>query len=151
MTIFNGKRGDFMQLDLDTSKGQGIQVSLPGIPGDGSLVTSFSVAQSENYAVSQCLDGTVYLYTYGHNPQASQFTLGVTSFLNSCGGSVGKELATALAAYRESRVSSSKNLVTLTIGTGYVNGYLTGQNINVQNNEIGIITSVYTFVMLTAQ
>lgn len=153
MTVLGRGRGAFRVVDVDVSNGKGVQLTIAGGQnpvGAASLVTSFSVQQAENFSVSQCLNGGVYLYTFGHDPQRSQFSVGVTSFLNSCDGSVGADLAAAIAAYRTGRVSQSKALSSLTVGTGSFNGYLVGQGINVVSSELGIINATYTFIALNA-
>jgi len=152
MTIFGSTRGQFRSIDLDTSGGQGIQASVGGSNpvGNSSLVTSFGVAQAENYSVSQCLNGGVFLYTFGHDPQRSQFSLGITSFLNPCNGSVGDELAQALKTYQAGRVSQNRQLSTLSVGSGVMTGYLIGQNIEVVDPKLSIISTAYTFIALSA-
>ena len=153
MTVLGRGRGAFRVVDVDTSNGKGVLVSIAGggnPVGSSSLVTSFSVQQAENYAVSQCLNGAAYLYTFGHDPQRSQFSLGITSFLNSCNGDVGTAVSEAIAAYNKGRVSQSKALSSLTVGTGAFNGYLVGQGIDVVNPELGIIQTTYTFIALNA-
>ena len=153
MTVLGRSRIGIKGVEVDASGGQGVQVSIPGgnPVGNASLVTSFGAQQFENYAVSQCLNGGVFLYTYGHDPQRSQFNLGVTSFLNTCTGGTGADLATAIATYNGGRVSKSKALSTLTVGMGSFRGYLTGQDIRVVDSEIGIIATTYTFIALDAQ
>ena len=154
MMIFGTSgRGKFRSVDIDASGGQGVQLSVPsGNPvGSSSLVTSFGAVQSENYSVSQCLNGGIYLYTFGHDPNRSQFTVGVTSFLNSCKDGVGADLQGALSTYSGGRVSQSKAKAVLTVGQGSLSGYLTGQNIEVVNNELSIIQTTYTFIALDAQ
>lgn len=155
MTVFSmSDRGKFMAVTLDTADGQGIQVSIGGSVnpiGESSLVTSFSADQRENFSVSQCLNGGMFLYTFGHDPTSSQFGLGVTSFLNTCNGERGGELAKALAAYNAGRVSQNKTLSTLSIGDAALRGYLVGQSIAVSDAVIGTITTNYTFVALNPQ
>lgn len=153
MTILGRSRIGMKVVDVDASGGQGVQVSIPGgnPVGNASLVTSFGAEQTENFAVSQCLNGGIFLYAYGHDPQRSQFNLGVTSFLNTCSGSMGADLAGAIAAYNAGRLSKSKALSTLTVGQGSFNGYLTGQSIEVADSEIGIVVATYTFIALDAQ
>ena len=165
MTVFSvTDRGQFRSIDLSTENGQGVQLWIPGSDyrsgglyrgltalGDAELVTSFSMEQSENYSVSQCLNGGVYLYTFGHDPASSQFSLSVTSFLSTCDGSVGEGLARAIDAYRSGRVSQSKDLSTLSVGSASMRGYLVGQSVEVTDTAIGIITTDYTFVALSPQ
>ena len=153
MTVFGDARGSFRMIELDTKKGQGVTLSTPsGQPvGGSSLVTSFSVAQNENYSVAQCLDGGVHMYTFGHDPQRSTFTVGVTSFLTSCdGGSAAKDLAGAVDAYRGSRVSESMANGTLSVGNTSFSGYLIGQQIDVVDTQLNIITTTYHFIALNA-
>lgn len=154
MTIM-GKdpRGAFRVIELDASKGQGVQVSIAGastVVGDSSLVTSFSVQQGENIAVSQCLNGGIYLYTFGHDPQRSQFNVSVTSFLNACNGSAGAAIAEAIAAYQAGRVSVSKAISSLSIGKGSCKGYLIGQGIDVVDPQLCIVNTTYNFIALDA-
>lgn len=155
MMVFSmGGRGQFTAVPLDTEDGQGIQVSLGGGAspiGESSLVTSFSAEQSENYAVSQCLNGGMFLYTFGHNPAASRFTLGVTSFLNSCDGARGAELARAINGYKSARVSKSKALSTLSVGDAALRGYLVSQNIQTSDPVVGSLAVTYVFVALDPQ
>ena len=156
MTVFSiNDRGKFISLGLDTQDGQGIQVSIPGatadLTGDASLVTSFSAEQREAFSVSQCLNGGMFLYSFGHDPGASQFTLGVTSFIRGCAGNVGDEIAKALSAYRNGRVSKSKALSTLSIGDAALRGYLVGQSMQVSDTSIGLVTTSYIFVALNPQ
>lgn len=155
MTIMGkSARGAFRAVEIDTSGGNGVQLTTPGglLPGTESLVTSFSVLQSENIAVSQCLNGGVYLYTFGHDPQRSQFSVGVTSFLNTCSGETGSAIAEAVATYQQGRVSTpaGKTLSCLTVGKGLFRGYLIGQGIDVANTELCIISTTYTFIALDA-
>lgn len=155
MTVFSvNDRGKFASVGLDTSDGQGIQVSIAGAGspiGDASLVTSFSAVQRENFSVAQCLNGGMFLYTFGHDPNSSQFGLSVTSFLRTCDGDIGAELAKALSAYQNGRVSQSKALSTLSIGDAALRGYLVGQDIAVTDSIIGTVTTNYTFVALDPQ
>lgn len=155
MTVFSmNDRGKFVSVGLDTEEGQGIQVSIAGggSPiGEASLVTSFSAEQRENYSVAQCLNGGVFLYTFGHDPSSSQFSLGITSFLRTCSGDVGSELAKAMRIYQSGRVSQSKALSTLSVGDAALRGYLVGQGIAVTDNVVGTITTTYTFVALNPQ
>lgn len=144
----------FKALDIDTSKGKGVQVSIGGggdPVGTTSIVTSFSVEQAENISVSQCLNGGVYLYAFGHDPQHSQYSLAVTSFLDVCSGKFGDNIAKALESYSKGRVSASKQLSTLTVGAGALHGYLIGQAMNVVDAQLGIVNTVYTFIALNPQ
>lgn len=155
MMVFSmSDRGKFKAVQLDTEDGQGIQVSIGefGDPvGESSLVTSFSANQSENFSVSQCLNGGMFLYTFGHDPAGSRFGLSVTSFLKSCNNASGGDLAKALQAYNAGRVSQSKDLSTLSVGDAALRGYLVAQEIAVSDNSIGTVTTNYTFVALDPQ
>lgn len=147
-------RGAFRAVELDASGGNGVQLTTPGglLPGASSLVTSFSILQAENISVSQCLNGGIFLYTFGHDPQRSQFSVGVTSFLNTCNGETGSAIAEAVANYRNGRVSTpaGKTLSCLTVGKGMFRGYLIAQGIDVANTELCIINTNYTFIALDA-
>ena len=154
MTVFGmSDRGKFYSTTVDTEDGQGIQISMPGGNplGSASLVTSFDVSQRENFAVSQCLNGGVYLYTFGHDPQNSQFDIGISSFLNTCDGKRAADLAQALAAYYGGRVSQSKAMASMSIGDAVLRGYLVGQSVRVADNAIGLVSSTYTFIALSPQ
>ena len=155
MTVFGvSDRGKFHITSVDAAGGQGIQVSVPGggSPlGEASLVTSFGAEQRENYSVSQCLNGGVYLYTFGHDPQGSQFTLGISSFLNTCSGKRAADLAQALQVYKTGRVSQSRALASMSVGDAVLRGYLIGQSVAVVDTAIGIVASTYTFVALNPQ
>lgn len=155
MTVFSmSGRGKFRAINMDTADGQGVQVSIPGVDssvGESSLVTSFSASQRENYSVAQCLNGGVFMYTFGHDPMQSQFALGVTSFLNTCDGKNGADLAKALSAYQAGRVSQSKALSTLSVGDAALRGYLVGQSVQVASAEIGAIAVNYIFIVLSPQ
>lgn len=148
MTIMGSNRGAFRSVELDASGGKGVQLSIPGgnAVGPNSLVTSFGCNQAENYAVAQCLNKKVTVYTFGHDPGRSQFTVGVTLFLNSCDGSTGAEIENALKVYRAGRISESKELASLTVGTGLFRGYLVAQGIEVANNELGLVSATYNFI-----
>ena len=64
MTVFGmTDRGKFRAVTVDTTDGQGIQIDMPGgnPVGSASLVTSFSAEQRENFSVSQCLNGGIFL------------------------------------------------------------------------------------------
>lgn len=153
MTVLGDARGTFKAIDLDVRKGQGVVVQIPGAGnpvGSASLVTSFSVSQAENYSVAQCLNGGVHMYTFGHDPQRSAFTLGVTSFLNPCSGGVAEDLATAVQAYRAGRVSQSGQQASLSVGKASFGGYLVAQQIDVVDAQLGIVTTTYGFVALNA-
>lgn len=153
MTVFGMSKGVFRAVNVDISGGKGVQLSVAGQNpvGNSSLVTNFNVDQAENFSVSQCLNGGVYLYTFGSDPANSHFAVQVTSFLNNCDGSVGADLAKAVAAYRTGRVSQSKQLSTLTVGdNGVFNGYLIGQGINAADPAIGMLVTNYTFIALDA-
>lgn len=156
MTVFGvSERGSFHVTSVDTKEGSGIQVSMPDKSpsplGSSSLVTSFGVEQRENFAVSQCLNGGVYLYTFGHDPQGSQFSLGVTSFLNPCGGERAADLALALQAYYSGRVSHSGAIASVSVGDALLRGYLVAQSISVADSNLGMVAATYTFVALTPQ
>lgn len=154
MVVLGASKGIFKTVPLDTSEGQGVQVTFPGggsPVGSSSLVSTFSVAQAENYAVAQCLNGGVFLHTFGHDPQRSQFSLGVTTFLRPCNGALGADFANALSAYRMSRVSASHDQAQLSVGTGMLRGYLIGQSVDTIDPGIGIISTTYTFIALSAQ
>lgn len=154
MTVFGvSERGSFYVTSVDTKEGQGIQVSMPGPSplGSSSLVTSFGVEQRENFSVSQCLNGGVYLYTFGHDPQGSQFTLGITSFLNTCTGEKAADLAQALRAYYGGRVSQSRAIASVSVGDAVLRGYMIAQSISVADSNLGMVASTYTFVALKPQ
>lgn len=154
MTVFGmSDRGKFHVTSVDTADGQGIQISMPGGNplGPASLVTSFAAEQRENFSVSQCLNGGIYLYTFGHDPQNSQFTLGITSFLNTCSGEKAADLARALRVYQSGRVSESRALASMSVGDAVLRGYLSGQSVTVTDNAIGTVASTYTFVALSPQ
>lgn len=154
MTVFGmTDRGKFRAVTVDTADGQGIQIDMPGgnPVGSASLVTSFSAEQRENFSVSQCLNGGIFLYTFGHDPQSSQFSLGVTSFLNTCNGEKAADLANALRVYQGGRVSQSKQLASMSVGDAVLRGYLTGQSVSTVDPQLGIIASTYTFVALSPQ
>lgn len=155
MTVLGtGRRGQFCIMDLDASSARGVQVLIPGggdPVGSSSLVTSFGVEQRENYSVSQCLNGGVFVYTFGHDPQQSGFSLGITSFVNNgCSGGSG-DLGLALRVYEAGRVSRSKALATLSIGDAAIRGYLTGQSVQVVNSEIGAFVANYVFISIDPQ
>ena len=119
MTVFGmDGAGKFKVAYVDTSGGRGVQITIPGGSpvGDASLVTSFSAEQRENFSVSQCLNGGIYLYTFGHDPQGSQFSLGVTSFLRVCNTATAADFARALRAYSAGRVSRSRALSSMSVG-----------------------------------
>jgi len=154
MTVFGmSDIGKFRSVYVDTANGQGIQIDMPGGSplGAASLVTSFSAEQRENFSVSQCLNGGIYLYTFGHDPQASQFSLGVTSFLNMCEGGRATDLANALQVYQGGRVSRSGKLASMSVGNAMLRGYLVGQSVSVADAELGIVASTYTFIALSPQ
>ena len=160
MTVFGmSDRGKFMVVPVDTKDGEGIQVSIPSggssngstLIGASSLVTSFGAEQRENFSVSQCLNGGIYMYTFGHDPANSQFTLGVTSFINTCSGKVADDLAAAIKAYQAGRVSQSHNVASLSIGTASLRGYLVGHSIRAADTALGLVESSYTFVALDPQ
>lgn len=154
MTVFGmDSRGKFRSVGLDTKDGKGIRLSIAGSNpvGASSLVTSFSLEQSESFAISQCLNGGVYLYSFGHSPQQSNFSVGVTSFLMSCDGSVGGDINTLLSSYRDGRVSQSKKTAMLSVGTGSLEGYLIRQNMAVSDNNLSMITTTYQFIALSPQ
>ena len=160
MTIIgSGNRGAFRIVNLDTQAGQGVQVTIGGAKmgqggsavGSASLVTSFSADQSENYSVSQCLNGGVFLYTFGHDPAQSTFSLGVASFLSSCRSGGVSDFANALSAYQAGRVSRSKALSTLSVGDATLRGYLVSQRVSVVSNELSMISTVYSFVAISPQ
>lgn len=155
MTVFGtDQRGMFRSVGVDTKDGQGILITVGGggdPVGSASLVTSFSAEQGENYSISQCLNGGIYLYSFGHDPQRSHFSVGVTSFLRSCDGDVGADFENALAVYRAGRVSASKAISTLSIGNGALSGYLIGQNVQAVDNELGMINTTYQFIALKPQ
>lgn len=152
MTIFGSPRGSFKAIELDTSKGRGVVLDINGQDpvGASSLVTSFSVTQAENYAISQCLNGGVFMYTFGHDPQRSQFGVGVTSFLQPCTGSMGEDVNKAVSIYRSGRVSESKKTASMTVGNGIFRGYLIGQGLEVVDAQLGIVNTTYTFIALDA-
>lgn len=154
MTVIGKGRYAFKAIDLDTSEGQGVQVTIGGSGnpvGQSSLVTSFAASQQENVGISQCLNGGVYLYAFGHSPEGSAFSLGITTFLNTCTGDMSRDLSAAVAAYRNGRVSQSKQLSSLTIGNTVLRGYLVGQDIRVVDTEIGVINTTYNFIALNPQ
>lgn len=147
-------RGKFRSVSVDTAKGSGIQITMPGGAhpvGASSLVTSFGVEQRENFSVAQCLNGGIHLYTFGHDPNGSQFSLGVTSFLNTCSGSYAADLAQALSAYSGGRVSQSRSEASMSIGNAVVRGYLVGQSIRSVDAELGLVEASYTFIALDPQ
>ena len=88
------------------------------------------------------------MYAFGHNPQQSSFSLGVTSFLSGCAGEFGADLEAGIAAYRAGRVSESKELSSLTIGNTALRGYLIGQTVDVVDTQLSIVQATYTFVAL---
>lgn len=153
MTVLSRGRVGVKAVEVDASGGQGVQVSIPGgnPVGNGSLVTSFGAQQHENFSVSQCLNGGIFMYMFGHDPRRSQFNLGVMSFLDTCDGNVGACVKDALGAYSNGRVSKSRALSTLTVGQGSMRGYLVGQDIRVIDSEIGIIGTTYSFTALDVQ
>lgn len=154
MTVFSmNDRGKFHITSVDTSDGQGIQITIPGGNplGPASLVTSFGAEQRENFSVAQCLNGGIYLYTFGHDPQGSQFSLGVSSFLNTCDGKQAADLAQALRTYSGGRVSKSRALASMSVGDAMFRGYLVGQSVSVTDTAIGMIVSTYTFTALSPQ
>jgi len=154
MTVFGmDDIGKFCVAHVDASGGQGIQVTMPGGSplGTSSLVTSFAAEQRENFSVSQCLNGGIYLYTFGHDPHSSQFSLGITSFLNTCEGKSAADFAQALRAYNNGRVSQSRALSSLSVGDAVLRGYLVGHSASVVDAGLGIVASTYTFVALRPQ
>lgn len=153
MMVFSMNRGGFTAVNVDTSGGRGVQISIAGQNpvGNASLVTNFSVEQAENFAISQCLNGGVYLYTFGHDPSNSHFSVQITSFLDSCDGSSVSDMAQAVSAYRSGRVSESKQLSTLTVGAnGVFSGYLIGHGVHAADPAIGMVVTDYTFISLDA-
>ena len=132
MTIFGNPRGAFRLVDIDGSKGSGAQVEFPkgSVDTTKSIVTSFSSSQNELYGVQNCLNKSTYVYTFGHNPQQSQFTVGMTLFLANCSGAM-SGLKQHLAAYAGSRVSEAiGGKLKLTVGGALYSGHLVGQRID---------------------
>ena len=120
--------------------------------GEMSLVSSFSVSQRENFSVSQCLNGGAFMYTFGHDPASSMFSLGVTSFFKPCGDGAGRgALSTAVAAYKAGRVSQNRAVSTLSVGDATLRGFLVAQNIEAVSAEIGALVTNYTFAALDPQ
>lgn len=152
MTIFGDARGSFRAIELDAKNGRGITITTPGGDpvGSSSLVTSFSVSQYENFSIAQCLNGGVHMYTFGHDPQHSMFTVGVTSFLSSCEGSSAEDLANAVSVYSAGRVSESKSEASMSVGNASFFGYLIGQQIDVVDTQLNIVTTAYHFIALDA-
>lgn len=153
MMVFGQGSKAFKVTEIDASDGQGVIVSTPGGDpvGSSSIVTSFSVNQAENYSVSQCLNGGVFLYAFGHDPSKSPFTVEVASFLHTCDSSgFGTDLANAVSVYGKGRVSQSKQQATLSVGSAAFRGYLTSQDVSVINQELGIVGTTYGFVALDA-
>lgn len=152
MTIMSSSRGAFRVIDLDASSGEGVQVTIANggtLVGPNSLITSFSVPQAENFAVTQCLNGGMFVYTFGHDPNQSIFTIGIASFLNTCSGS-STAISDAVKTYQAGRVSVSKQLSSMSIGKSLFNGYLISQKIDLVNQDIGLVGTTYSFIPLNA-
>ena len=152
MTIFGNPRGAFRLVDIDGSKGSGAQVEFPkgSVDTTKSIVTSFSSSQNELYGVQNCLNKSTYVYTFGHNPQQSQFTVGMTLFLANCSGAM-IGLKQHLAAYAGSRVSEAKGgKLKLTVGGALYSGHLVGQRIESITPELNLVGVSYTCILLEA-
>lgn len=152
MTVLGDPRGAFKAITIDASSGRGAQVEFPsGSVGDKSIVTSFGSSKNELYGVQNCLNKSAYVYTFGHSPQQSQFTVGMTLFLrDNCASSL-SGLKAHLDAYRASRVSAAgREQVKLTVGDAVYSGHLVGQRVESANAELNLVNVTYTCILLEA-
>ena len=153
-------RGCFREINGDIARiGSAVYLDLAGgtIPEPGSrvtpfIVTSVSFSQKEKFSVVQCFGDRNYTYAFGHDPTASMLEVTLTSFLAGTGGtSYGGALKQAVAAYRKARLSMSKKLVKLTMGSLYMEGFLVGMTSATQDQEHNLQSITFVIMLVKAQ
>lgn len=124
-------------------------------PGDRTtpyLVTSVSFSQKEKFSVVQCFGDRNYTYAFGHDPTASMLEVTLTSFLAGTDGETyGDALKQLVTAYQKSRLSASKKLVQLTLGTMYMEGFLVGMTGATQDQEHNLQSVTFVIMLVKAQ
>lgn len=137
-------RGCFTVLQADASNGRGAQLDLPTaglLPtndyADPLLVIGFQLNVMESVLYNKCFGNRVYTYAFGHDPFKSNFAVNFIGFLVDK-TQYSKVVEDFSAAYRDSRVSASKDFATLVLGeseplTGFVRGF-TSQTIDPQHS-----------------
>jgi hypothetical protein len=166
MNIFGtSKRGCFVAFNLGTERGRGAVLSLPTTEPGNSIqlpvendytfplvVTNVAISQKERAFFLNCFNNRIYTYAFGTD--IGSVTVDYIGFLASgvLGASAavdddevappaGEREATeiVLDAYRQSRISASKQFATLSFGTnGFLRGFVTNMNSQTANAETNL-------------
>lgn len=151
-------RGCFAAFDIDTSGSQGAVLRLPeggsikmlprreegGALNYGLLVTSISFDQQELVNFLRCFGSRVYTYAFGAD--LGNLTVQYAGFL---AGGVQRELGAGevtqfiqsrtvpdfLTAYRESRVSASRKLASISLNGSSLSGFIIGMKSSTMRAE----------------
>lgn len=151
MVVLGSPRGSFVKAKVQGG-GEAVQATFPGgnpTNSETDIVTAFSAVQSELVGVQNCLNHASYAYTFGHDPNQSQFTLGITSFGTKCPNVRFQGMSGHVSTYSGSRISKAKNRpVSVTVGGRAFKGYLTSQRVSSTNAELNMINVEYTCMLL---
>jgi hypothetical protein len=154
-------RGCFAAFDIDTSGSQGAVLRLPeggtvkmlprreegGALNYGLLVTSLSFDQQELVNFLRCFGSRIYTYAFGAD--LGNLTVQYAGFL---AGGVQRELGEGevsqfiqsrtvpdfLTAYRESRVSVSRKLASISLNGSALSGFIIGMKSSTMRTESNI-------------
>jgi len=141
-------RGCFTHVELNSGYSRGAQLVLPGgvdsgsdtyytnaLPASGDfsqplLCVGFSADVNEQYTFNKCFGNRTYTYAFGHDPNRSVITVDMLGFLVD-GFSYSGVMDIVLDAYREHRVSESKDYAMLALGASQpMRGFIVGVSTN---------------------
>jgi len=154
-------RGCFAAFDIDVAGSQGAVLRLPeggdikmlprreagGPMNYGMVVTNISFDQQELVNFLRCFGSRIYTYAFGAD--LGNLTIQYAAFL---AGGVARTLGSGnvtqfreskvipdfLTAYRESRVSASRKLASISLNGGSLSGFIVGMKSSTMNAESNI-------------
>ena len=162
MEIFGNttnSRGCFAVFRANSSEGRGYQLVLPsgnmplGAYSDPLLVVGVNTAQQESRSVAKCFNDVNFLYSFGHNPDASSLTVSFIGMLITQDGT-GRTGITEefLAAYKSARIWENRRPVQLvTVDGAVMEGFVDAMGSQPQDPHFNLMGFSMRLTLLEAQ
>jgi hypothetical protein len=151
-------RGCFFAIPLSLRFGKGARLQLPvggQMPAknvDQYLATDIRATQREKYYLLPCFNEATYTYAFGHDPTQSTASITFVGFMiTSSGLRVSGVLNTFNQKYGGARLSRSKSLATITVGSNKLSGFVVGLDVGTADIQHNLQTFTVHLLLISAQ
>lgn len=151
-------RGCFFAIPLSLRFGKGARLQLPvggQMPGanvDQYLAVGIQAVQKEKYYLLQCFNEATYTYAFGHDPAQSTASITFVGFMISQDGTkVSDVLNTFNQKYGAARLSRSKALATITVGSNKISGFIVGTETGTADPHHNLQTFTIYLLLISPQ